>query len=712
MKQVIQDLRKGFTGVVDLPAPLVRRGCLLIRTRASLISPGTERMLLEFGRSNLLAKARQQPDKVKQVIAKIKTDGLLSTLEAVRAKLDQPLPLGYCNVGEVLEVGAGVSGFAPGDRVVSNGPHAEIICVPRNLCCPAPPGVGDEAAAFTVLGAVALQGLRLAQPTLGECFVVYGLGLIGLMTVQILRANGCRVLGLDLDPRRCALARVFGAEAVDLGRMPDPLTAAAGFSRGRGADGVLVTLSTQSDEPMHLAAQMCRKKGRLVLVGVAGLGLRRADYFEKELSFQVSCSYGPGRYDPSYEEEGRDYPLGHVRWTEQRNFEAVLDLLDQGRLAVDQLLTHRFPIAQAGQAYEVIAANREPYLGLLLTYPEAAASADQARPVCLPLAAATAAPAAGPVVGLIGAGGFTGQVLLKHLAQTKARLKTVVSAKGLSGTHLGRKFGFEQSATDVAAVMDDPEINCVFITTRHDSHGRLVAQALQRGKHVFVEKPLCITRPELAAVGEALARCGGAAPRLMVGFNRRFAPLAREIKARLGGATGPFFLNFTVNAGAIPPEHWVQDPQVGGGRIIGEVCHFIDLLRHLVGAPVAGWQAAAVGSQALSAQPRDSLGINLTFADGSLGCIQYLSLGHKSFPKERLEVFVQGRVLQLDNFRVLRGFGWPGLRVRRLLRQDKGHGEEIRAFIQAVAEGGPTPMTWEEIEEVTRLSFDLAEACQ
>jgi predicted dehydrogenase/threonine dehydrogenase-like Zn-dependent dehydrogenase len=740
MKQILQDLKTGATEVVEVPRPRLKAGHVLIQATASLISAGTERMLMEFGQAGWVEKARQQPDKVKQVIDKIRTDGLLPTIEAVQAKLDQPLPLGYCHVGVVAEVGGHDAelGFSKGDRVVSNGPHAEWVCVPKNLCARIPDQVSDEAAAFVVLGAIGLQGVRLAQPSLGECFVVQGLGLIGLLTVQILRANGCRVLGVDLDPAKCALARQFGAEAVDISRGEDPRAAAQIFSRGRGVDGVLITAATKSNELIHQAAEMCRQRGRIVLVGVTGLELRRDDFYKKELSFQVSCSYGPGRYDPEYEEKGHDYPFGLVRWTEQRNLEAVLDLLAAGKLEVTDLISHRFPIEEAIKAYELMASGKEPYIGILLTY--GTATAARPRPAEVDTPTVTASPSdllkagevirlketAGavrpgplPIAGLIGAGAFTGKVILPALQKTGARLKTIASSGGVSGTHLGKKFGFETSVTEAEKIFLDPEINTVFITTPHHTHASLVLAALEAGKHVLVEKPLCLTGEELKQIDAAMsagkpAMAGGDSagdqvrpaqpPILMVGFNRRFAPQVQKIKELLAGTPEPLALIMIVNAGMVPADHWSQDRQIGGGRIIGEVCHFVDLMRFLAGAAITGVNSSLLRK----AGPQDTLSVTLNFADGSLGTIHYFANGNKAFPKERLEIFGSGRVLQLDNFLQLRGFGWPGFKKMNLWRQDKGHGAEIQAFVEAVRTGGPSPISFGEIAEVTRITLEIA----
>ena len=707
MKQILQSLKTGATEIAELPVPAVRRGQLLIGTTQTLVSAGTERMLVEFGKAGWLEKARQQPDKVRMVLDKIKTDGLMPTLEAVFNKLDQPLPLGYCNVGRVAALGAGVDGFENGDRVISNGKHAEVVSVPVNLCAKVPEAVSDEEAAFTVLGAIALQGIRLVQPTLGETVVVTGLGLIGLVTVQLLRAHGCRVLGLDFDPEKLEMARAFGAEVVDLSKGQDPVAAATAYSRGRGVDAVIVTAATKSSEPMHQAALMCRKRGRIVLVGVTGLELSRADFFEKELTFQVSCSYGPGRYDSNYEEKGNDYPVGFVRWTEQRNFEAVLDMMADGRLDVKPLISHRFAITEAEQAYELVGGGGKS-LGILLRYPGLTID-EAARTVVVPASTQTASPASSARgVSVIGSGNYATAVLLPAFKAAGARLRSVASAAGVSGLHAARKFGFEETTTDTERLFNDAETGALVITTRHDSHAQYVLRAIESGKHVFVEKPLCLTVEELVEIEAALAaRHGsGASPlMLMVGFNRRFAPQVQRMRQLLAGVTGPKSFVMTVNAGAIPANHWTQDPAVGGGRIIGEACHFIDLLRCLARAPVTSWKRLDMDSPT-----GDTVTLSLSFADGSMGTVHYFANGSKAFPKERLEVFAAGRVLQLDNFRKLTGFGWPGFAKMNLWRQDKGQKACAQAFVDALATGGTSPIPLEEVLEVSRLSIEIAGA--
>jgi predicted dehydrogenase/threonine dehydrogenase-like Zn-dependent dehydrogenase len=737
MRQVLQSLRDGITQVADVPCPTVRAGCLLIRTRTTLISAGTERMLTDFAKAGWIGKARQQPEKVRQVVDKLRTDGVAATLESVLDKLDQPLELGYCNVGTVLEVGPGVDRFEPGDRVLSNGRHAEVVCVPKNLCAKIPEGVSDESAAFGVIGAIALQGVRLAKPTLGECFLVSGLGLVGLLTVQLLRANGVRVLGADFNPARLKLAAQFGAETVLLGE-EDLISRAATFSRGNGIDGVLVTAATDSSEPIRQAAEVSRQRGRIVLVGVSGLQLRRDDFYRKELSFQVSCSYGPGRYDATYEEEGRDYPLPFVRWTEQRNFQAVLDLMASGNVDPTALITHRFPLTDAAKAYAILG-GKEPSLGVLLEAQPNAADDLRRQTVRFPNANGAAIDAQSgwhalslrrawpnenprppqslrachpehgpPVLGVIGAGGFASKVLLPAFRAAQCRFHTVASRGGVSAVQAARKFSFAEATTDLDCVFDSPEIDTIVIATRHDSHAELTCRALAAGKHIFVEKPLALNDSQLERIVAAYdeAQRGPTRPKLMVGFNRRFAPQVLQMAKLLRGMAEPKSLVLTVNAGAIPADHWIQNPEIGGGRMIGEGCHFLDLLRFLVGHPAVEVQSTRIGGQA--AIRDDKLTCTLSFADGSFGTIHYLANGHRSLAKERLEVFCGGRVLQLDNFRKLTGYGWPGFRRMNLWRQDKGHRAEVAAFCQAIQTGGPSPIPFEELVEATRLSFAAA----
>jgi predicted dehydrogenase/NADPH:quinone reductase-like Zn-dependent oxidoreductase len=694
MKQVLQNMRSGVTEVGEVPAPGLGRNQILIQTRASLISAGTEKMLVEFGHASLLAKARSQPDKVKQVLDKIKTDGLLPTLEAVFNKLDEPLPLGYCNAGVVLEVGAGVTEFKPGDRVVSNGPHAEIVAVPKTLCAKIPDNVADEQAAFTVLASIGLQGIRLAQPTLGETFVVIGLGLIGLVTAQLLKAHGCRVLGTDVNAERLRLAESLGVQTVNIAAGADPVVAAMAATEGKGVDGVLITASASTDEIVHQAALMCRKRGRIVLVGVVGLNLRRADFYEKELSFQVSCSYGPGRYDAQYEQAAVDYPYGLVRWTEQRNFQAILAALADGSLDVASLISHRFKFNDAPRAYEVVSAGTG--LGVILQYlPEA----DMRRTIEMsqPATAGTG----GAIVGVIGAGNFSKMALMPALSKTSARLAYVADLNGAAAAHLARKFKIEKATSDYKQILADPAVNAIFIAVGHNLHAKFLIESIEAGKHVLVEKPLAMNVDEVNQIVKATRTRPDR--QIMVGFNRRFSPHIKKLKQLLSGRSEPLAMSMTVNAGIIPPEHWVHHPELGGGRIVGEGCHFIDLMVFLAGSKVRSVSAAMMGEGV--AIHEDKMSITLSFEDGSIGTVNYFANGSKSYPKELLEVFSEGRVARMDNFRRTSGYGFKGFKTLKTWSQDKGHAAEFAAFLDRVAAGGPALIPMDELVNVTLASF-------
>lgn len=758
MRQVIQELTTGKTVLAEVPQPVGGPGQLLIETSRSLISAGTERMLVEFGKSNLLEKARQQPDKVKQVIEKAKTDGLLATYDSVRAKLDEPIPLGYCNAGCVLNSGFRIpnSEFEVGDRVASNGHHAGLVAVPQNLCAKIPDGVSDEQGSFTVISAIALQGVRLVQPTFGESIVVYGLGLIGLISVQLLRSSGCRVLGIDFNEQRLGLAERFGAEVVHAGKS-DPVAAASSWTRGKGVDGVLITASAKTDEIVHNSAEMCRKRGRIVLVGVVGLNLRRADFYEKELSFQVSCSYGPGRYDPSYEEEGHDYPYGYVRWTEQRNMEAALEAIRKGQLVVDDLITHRVAFADAVEAYELIL-NDPTALGVILEYEANANSRiDELANSRISEAGGEEERSGGrnssirqsTRLGVIGAGSFAKGVLLPALAKTGADIGYVADVKPVAAAHAVRRFGAGKAATDYTEILNDPSISAVLIAVRHHLHARLVCEALEAGKHVFVEKPLCLNVSELQQVcelanfrdpdlrisesetgeeesGEKNSEFEIRNPAFVsVGFNRRFSHHTVHARKLLEGRVEPLAMNVTVNAGAIPADHWTQDPKKGGGRIIGEACHFIDLMVFLARSKVVSVAANQIGGRYAecrmpSAEPSeirnpkfgippvqdDKMSILLAFADGSIGTVNYFANGSKAYPKETVEIFSDGRVVRIENFRRTRTYGFRKIKKTfTTFRQDKGHQAQFEAFVDSIENGSGPLIPFGEIVNVTLASF-------
>lgn len=692
MKQLILHLKTGNTLLEDVPAPQIRRGQVLIQTRRTLVSLGTERMLVEFSRGSLISKARQQPDRVKQVLEKIRTDGLIPTLETVFNKLDQPLPLGYCNVGEVVAVGEGVTDLAIGDRVASNGHHAEVVCVPRNLVARVPDRVSDDEAVFTVIGSIGLQGVRLLNPTLGETVVVVGLGLIGLLTAELLRLNGCRVIGLDVDEKKLELARSRGVIALNPAGGTDAVKAVLALTQGVGADGVVITASAKSDELISQAARMSRKRGRIVLVGVIGLNLSRAEFYEKELTFQVSCSYGPGRYDDLYEQQGADYPLPFVRWTQNRNFQTILQLLETGQLDVKPLITEVVPFGNFDRIYREI--SHSASIASLMSYPEKR----DLKPV-IRLRESRYEGAGTTVAGLIGAGNFTSAVLLPALKETGVPLKTIASANGLNGTLLAKKYGIALSTTDYREVLDDPEINLVVITTRHQQHARMTREALLAGKHVFVEKPLAIYEDELEQLVEVHQQTDKT---VLVGFNRRFSPHVQKMKALLGGlASGDVPMNViaTMNAGFIPASSWVHDRAVGGGRIPGEACHYVDLITFLTGSRVVAVCMNAMGRQ--TSETSDSASLLLRYENGSTGVINYFANGSKAYAKERFEVYSQERTLVLDNFRTLKGYGFKGFSDLST-QQDKGHKAQFQRLVEQVRTGGEPLIPFNELVNTTR----------
>lgn len=705
MKQLLQNLSNGKTQIIEAPAPNVTPGNLLVNTSTTLISAGTERMIVEFGKSNLLSKANQQPEKVKLVLEKMKTDGILSTLDAVQSKLNQPIPLGYSNVGVVKEISHGIDHIKIGDRVVSNGRHADVVRVPKNLCARIPDNVSDETAAFTVVSSIGLQGIRLAKPTIGECFAVVGVGLIGLITIQLLKAQGIKVLAIDIDDNKLAKAKNFGAHICN-SIHNDSVNAAMVFSKGFGVDGVIITASTQSNKPIADAAQMSRKRGRIILVGVTGLNINRADFYKKELTFQVSCSYGPGRYDTDYEENGIDYPIGFVRWTEKRNFEAILDMMSNGSLVVEDLISHRFNFLNASRAYETLN-NDKDVLGILLDYEDNNVN----RHNKIQQLSTTVNPnPLKPIISFIGAGNYASRVLIPAFKSSGVQLQTLVSSGGISGVFHGKRLGFVETATDANHIFENQNTNSVAIATQHDTHAFFIKKALLAGKNTFVEKPLAITFQELKEIKSTYEQISEnkTAPRLMVGYNRRFSPLIIKAKNLLSTISQPKSFLMTMNSGFIPSDHWVQDHTKGGGRIIGEACHYIDLMRFLANSEIKYVKARKMEGVDEKEITEDKAIITLGFKDGSVGSINYFANGHKSFPKERIEIFTSGKILQIDNFRILRGFGWTNFKKYKLFRQDKGQLACPAAFIKAIEEGLENPIPINEIFEVARITLEAA----
>lgn len=703
MQQIIQDLKSGDTLLIEVPVPRVGSGKVLIKTHRTLVSLGTEKMLVSFGQANLLDKARSQPEKVKQVIDKMKTDGIQPTLEAVFRKLGTPLPLGYSQAGEVVEVGKGVTEFSPGDRVVSNGNHAEYVAVPKNLVAKIPDGVSFEEASFTVVGAIGLQGIRLVQPALGETVAVIGMGLIGLITTQLLKANGCKVVGFDLDEDKLKRAESYGITAVNSGKQ-DPVRFMEEFTGQVGADAVIITASTKSNTVIKQAANMSRKRGRIVLVGVIGLDIDRADFYEKELSFQVSCSYGPGRYDEEYEQRGNDYPLPFVRWTEKRNFEAVLEAIRNGSLDVQSLITERVKLEDYLQIYGDMGAGNS--IASILEYPEADSYQLTADSCTISLPNIEIKSSKG-TLAIIGAGNFTQAMILPSLDKAGASMKYIVSSGGLSSTTLAKKYGVPNSTTDLDQVLSDEEVDGVVITTQHNLHAGMTIQALKAGKQVFVEKPLALKPEELEDIITAVEETGNT---VTVGFNRRFSPHAEKMRALVGERPGPMNIIATMNAGHIPPEVWVHDLESGGGRIVGEACHYVDLITYLTGSKVV-----EVSMQAMGTDPKentDNASIHLKYENGSLGVINYFANGHKSYSKERLELYYQGKNLVMDNFRRLDGYGIGGGFSSKILKikQDKGHHKQFKLLTKRWKEGGEPLIPFDEIVNTTRATFAAIES--
>lgn len=697
MKQIVQDIKNGNTILEDLPAPIVTAGQILVQTTRSLVSLGTERMLVEFGKANMLQKARMQPERVKMVVDKVKTDGLKPTLNAVFSKLGQPLPLGYCNVGKVIAVGKGITEFNVGDRVASNGQHAEYVSVPQNLAARIPDNVSDDEAAFTVIGSIGLQGLRLANPTFGETVVVIGLGLIGLLTAQLLKANGCRVIGFDYDERKIILAKNAGIMAYNPSDGTDTVKLVNSLTSDVGADAVLITASNKGNEIISQAAQMSRKRGRIILIGVIGLDINRSDFYEKELSFQVSCSYGPGRYDADYEQKGQDYPLPFVRWTEKRNFQAILQAISDGSLKVEHLITERIPL----QEYEKIYANMSGSgaIASILVYED-----KNGQPANSISIGEKRFEGQKGVMGIIGAGNFTGATMLPALKKCGASIKYIASSGGLTGTTLARKFGIANSTTDYKQVLTDPEVDVVMITTRHNKHALMVIETLEANKHVFVEKPLALSKTEL---DEILAQYGKHDKTINVGFNRRFAPLAVKMKKLLGDPGSPINITATMNAGFIPAQSWVHDMEVGGGRIVGEACHFIDLCTYLTGSMVKSVCMNAMGTD--PEENTDNASILLKYENGSNVVINYFANGSKSYSKERLEVYSDERTLVMDNWRKLYGYGFKGFSSLSS-GQDKGHDAQFALLLKLIKESGGPLVPLNEIVNTTLASFAAIES--
>jgi predicted dehydrogenase len=705
MKQLLQNIKTGKASIEDVPIPTPREGQALVKVFASLVSAGTERMVVEFAEKSLLGKARSRPDLVKQVIDKARREGLLNTAQAAFNRLDQPMALGYSSAGAIVKLGKGMQGFKVGQRVACAGGgfavHAEYNAVPRNLLTPLPQNVDFESAAFTTLGAIAMHGFRLAEPQIGESVAVIGMGLLGLLAAQIADAAGCRVFGIDIDPARLALTSSLGLEVVSRHAADG---SAQAFTANRGFDVVIICADTHSNDPVELAGAIARDRGRVVAIGAIGLTIPRKIYYEKELSFINSRSYGPGRYDANYEENGQDYPLGYVRWTEGRNFQAVLELMESGKLKVKPLISHRFPIEDGVKAYDVITGKKkEPFLGVVLAYPDSGLKVES-RVVHFPLSRPSKT--ASVKLGVLGAGLFANSVLLPAIKKVDGiQLVGIASSGGLHAQHAGKKFGFQYAASSDDEIINDPNINTVAILTRHDSHAELVVKALKTGKHVFVEKPLAVNPKQLEQITKTLR--SNLQSLLFVGFNRRFSPLAQSLKSQISSLHEPKYFHYRVNAGYIPPSHWTQDPAIGGGRIIGEACHFIDFIAFLIGSPPISVTAHALPNNGKYRE--DNVSMTFTFPDGSIGVVDYLANGDKSLPKERIEAFCGGMVAVLDDFVSLQIIR-DGKKKVESGAQDKGWVNEWKAFVRSIREGGGPPIPYEQLIGVTKSTFAAVES--
>lgn len=707
MLQVVQNLGNGQTSLEEIPSPSVRSGHILVKTYCSLVSTGTERMLVGFGQSNLIDKARSQPEKVRQVLDKVKSDGLAPTYEAVKRKLDTPIPLGYSAVGQVIAVGEGQSEFNIGDRVVTNGPHAEIVSVPFNLAAKIPDSVSYEEASFTVLSSIGLQGIRLLDLKFGETVVVVGLGLIGLLSAQLLKSSGCDVIGTDVDPSKVKLANKLGINAVNVNEH-DAVKYVNERTNNIGADGVLITASSSSNEIIRQSADMSRKRGKIVLVGVVGLDIDRSSFYHKELTFQVSCSYGPGRYDQVYEKQGIDYPLPYVRWTEKRNFEAILNALEKKQLNVEDLISEKIKVQEFDKIYSKMTSSES--IASLLLYDFS--TNDAFEPKSTIHVVKSIKPSKGSIA-IVGTGNYTQATLLPSLVKgikelkDAPRIKCLVSADGLSSTNLAKKYKIPFSTTDFDSILNDSDISTVIVATRHDLHASMATQILEANKNVFVEKPLALNFQELDKLESVIAHSDRS---LMVGYNRRFSPHSHKIKKIIGEHPDVMSITATINAGHISSDHWVHDLKIGGGRIIGEACHLVDLMIYFTGSLVSEVCVNSLGTS--TSLSTDNATINLKFKNGSIGTINYFSNGHKSYAKERLEVFYQGKNLIIDNFRVSYAYGYGKTFSSTLLKTnlDKGHNQQFLKYANFVKHGGSPLINFVEIDNSTRAVLSAIES--
>ena len=703
MKQVFQSLSSGEISLEDMPIPSIEKGQVLIKTSLSLISSGTERFLIDFGKSNLMQKALKQPERVKEVIDKARTDGIYTTLKRVQNKLDEPLPLGYCNVGEIIGVGEEVKNLEIGQRVVSNGYHAEFIAVNENLCTPIPDDIKDHQGVFTILASIGLQGIRLINPSLGENILVSGLGIIGILSAQLLRFNGCKVFAIDPDKRKCELAERLGIKSCQITDKSKIEKWCLDNTDQVGMDAVLITATTKSSDPIDLAAKVSRVRGKIILVGVTGIAIKRDLFYKKELQFQVSCSYGPGRYDPNYEEYGQDYPIGFVRWTENRNFQAVLHALSSKMIQTEDLISKTYDIENATLAYQYLLEENSS-LGIILKYPKKPLIKNTQQKKIQINSGVKADINKGNTISFIGAGNYAKSILVPAFYKAGGDLNLIASKSGMGAAFLGKKFRFKKATTNYREILKDKETNAIVIATRHNSHAKYIIDSLKSGKHVFVEKPICLNLAELEEIHKCLEE--NAKSRnciLMVGFNRRFAPLIKILKKNLENIYEPKAYNYTCNAGFIGKDHWTQNPKIGGGRLLGEACHFVDLLRFLENSPIVKLETTKISE---SKKYNDSFSIQIKFKNGSIGTIHYLSNGNKKYPKERLEVFTEQKIFNLDNYRKLQVWGSENFRTKKIFFQDKGQNNCAKAFLNSIKDGSNPPIPYDQIFEVQRKLID------
>ncbi len=692
MKQIIQDIKNGKTSLEEIPVPRINSESVLIKSTRSLVSLGTERMLVDFGRSSYIQKARQQPEKVRLVLDKMKTDGIFPTLEAVFNKLDQPMPLGYCNVGVVEKIGSNVLDLNIGDRVISNGNHAEYVSVPQNLVAKIPDNVTDEEAAFTVIGAIGLQGIRLLNPTFGETIVVIGLGLVGLITAEILVSNGCNVIGFDYDQSKVKIAKSKGVNAYKVDESTKQVDVVKSLTNNIGADGIIITASSKSNEIISQSAQMCRKRGKVILVGVVGLNIARSDFYEKEISFQVSCSYGPGRYDNIYENQSYDYPIGYVRWTEKRNFNAILEAISKNRLNVKPLVTEKVKLEDFSSIYNNI--NNTKSIASILIYNQETKNESTVSILSKKFKSDN------PIIGIIGSGNYTSSLILPTLNKLKAQISYIASSNGLSSTRLAKKFNINNSTTDYKNILNDSNTNLVFVTTRHDMHAKMILECLASGKHVFIEKPLCLNQIELKDI---ISKYNESETSILVGFNRRFSPMAQKLKNLIGNENDvPINIVINVNAGFIPDDSWIQDMNIGGGRVIGEVCHFIDLATFFTSSLVKQVCMSSMGNN--FNKNTDNVSILLKYSNGSNASINYFSNGSKAYSKEKIEVYSQNRTVVIDNWKKMHAYGFKNFN-KMSHSQDKGQFNQFKSLLDSFNEGNSEIIPFNEIVNTTQATF-------